>query len=493
MKNYNPSIFEINTRVWLRRFDKPDYRARLIDVPDCYWQELVNLGFDYVWLMGIWKTVPSAIEKYCFEEGLKKSYVKALKGWTKEDVIGSPYSIDDYEFNPIITDEREIIAFKRNINQLGLKLILDFVPNHFNAETSLLKTNQGIFLQTDKEHFERDPQTFYLPDPNEEKYFAHGRDPFFPAWLDTIQVNLCSKTTRKFLTDTLLKLINYCDGVRCDMAMLVLNNVFKNTWMGIISKEDADEMQSEFWKDAISKVKDIKNDFLFLAEAYWDLEWNLQHLGFDYTYDKRLTDRLKSYWVRDIWDHLRADWSYQMSSIRFLENHDEERAITLFGKERSKAGAVIISTIQGMHLYHDGQFEGKKIKLPVQLARESIENINEEIRSFYIKLLSITSHKVFKEGGWKLLNPIAAWSTNDSYNNILAWSWILNNEKRIVVVNYSSETSACRLEIDIDGYQEEFELKDLLNDQIYLRSAEEVHSLGLYIELKSYHAHIFEY
>lgn len=493
MKNYNPSIFEINTRVLLRRFDTLDRKAKLTDIPQSFWRELVKLGFDYVWLMGIWKTVPSAVEKYCFEEGLKKSYSKALKDWTPQDIIGSPYSIDDYEVNNSIITNEELIPFKEMLNKLGLKLILDFVPNHFSAETNLLKTKPGIFLQTDKEHFERDSQTYFQPDPNEERYFAHGRDPFFPAWQDTIQVNFCSKEARTYLIDILMKLTNVCDGVRCDMAMLVLNNVFKNTWMGIVCREDAEQTKSEFWKEAIDTVKSIRSDFQFLAEAYWDLEWNLQQLGFDYTYDKKLTDRLKSIWVRDISDHLRADWSYQMSSIRFIENHDEDRAITVYGKERSKAAAIIVSTIQGMRLFHEGQFDGKKIKLPVQLGREPVESVNGELKDFYFNLLTITSHKIFKEGEWKLLQPLEAWSSNKTYCNILAWCWKLNGENRIVIINYSSETSMCRLEIDINGYQEEFEIKDLLNFQTYIRSAEEIYRSGLYIELKPFQAHIFDY
>ena len=87
---YNQSLYEINTRVWLQRFDQGIIKSTLNDVPNSYWDCLVKKGIDYVWLMGIWKTCNSLIDKCCFEEGLKKSYDRALKGWKREDVIGSP-------------------------------------------------------------------------------------------------------------------------------------------------------------------------------------------------------------------------------------------------------------------------------------------------------------------------------------------------------------------------------------------------------------------
>ena len=79
----NPTIYEINSRVWLRRFDKMDQKAKLNDVPHSYCDNLRKKGIDFIWLMGIWKTCDSIIDKYCFEEELVKNYNHALKGWKK--------------------------------------------------------------------------------------------------------------------------------------------------------------------------------------------------------------------------------------------------------------------------------------------------------------------------------------------------------------------------------------------------------------------------
>lgn len=488
--NYNPSIYEINTRVFLKRFGSG---VNVSEVPENIWQQLSEKRFNYVWLMGIWKTCPQAVEKYCFEDDLIKNYSRALKNWQKEDVIGSPFAIDVYEINESLGNLDDLIKLKAKLNRMGIGLILDFVPNHFNAETSLLKMNPDIFLAVDKESFIRDPHTYYQPDKYKDQYFAHGRDPFFAAWQDTVQVNFFSINARDYLINVLLQLTDICDGVRCDMAMLALNNVFKNTWSGVISKNNYEPLQMEFWSEAIQKVKSKRADFLFIAEAYWNLEWELQQLGFNYTYDKSMTDRLRSGYALAVREHLMAEKDYRCKSLRFLENHDEERAFNAFGKEKSKAAAIIISTIEGMRFYHDGQFEGKKIKLPVQLGIEPPEHPNNEMIEFYNRLFSVTSGDIFKEGNWTLLETITSWEGNTTFKNMLAYQWILGIQKKIVVVNYSDVVSTCRLKFDITGYPEEFEMEDLFDNQKYIRSAEEINSTGLYVELKPWQAHIFSF
>ncbi len=486
-------LYEINTRIWLRRFDSPNKKATLADVPDSYWDKLFEKGIDHVWLMGVWKTCNSTIEKYNFEDFLIKDYKSALKNWKREDVIGSPYAIDKYEINPSIGSNESLLNLKSKLNQKGIKLILDFIPNHFSADSSIIKVQKNIFLYAEADYYLNDPHTFYRPLEDGEIVFAHGRDPFFPAWQDTVQINYFSIEAREFMVKTLLGLTKYCNGVRCDMAMLALNNVFKNTWGGVLSKMGFEKPSDEFWKVSIEIVKRLCPEFLFIAEVYWDLEWELQQLGFDFTYDKKLTDRLNSYIVKDIKGHLHSEQDYQKKLMRFIENHDEERAITQFGKEKSKAAAVIISTIQGMQLYHDGQFEGKKIKLPVQLGKEPTEPVNYNILEFYEKLLKITNVDVFRKGEWSILEVLSSWSENDTYKNILAWNWKFAAEKRLVVINYSEEISTCKIKLDVRGYPDKLVIVDILNDKTFYRNAEEIQMEGLFIELRSYQSHILEY
>lgn len=483
----NPLIYEINIRLLLRGGN----HEWLLDIPASYWEAIRNKGFRYIWLMGVWETCESVVPKHCFQEGLIRSYTKALKDWTKEDVIGSPYAINAYRPSKIIGTMQDLKAFRDLLRSLGMGLILDFVPNHFSADSELIAKHPEYFLEVSEEVYSGEPHTFYKPENGGGKYFAHGRDPFFPAWTDTIQVNFTNPGLREYYRETLTELTEVCDGVRCDMAMLALNNVFNNTWGMLLENNDA--MPAELWTELISAVKNKRYDFLFIAEAYWDLEWELQQMGFDYTYDKKLLDRLKDSTADKVRDHLKAEEAYQLKSLRFIENHDEERAVTALGKDKSLAAAVIIATIRGMRFFHHGQFQGKKIKLPVQLGREPKEQVNEQVEAFYEQLLGIVHNELFRAGEWQMLECKRVWDNNYSNSNMMAWQWSLGSERALVVVNYSGSTSQCRLPLDVSSYDEQFDLTDVLNNKTYRRYREELLLPGLFVELGPWQSHIFRY
>jgi len=489
----NSKLYEINTRVWLRKFGSINRKPTLKDVPKEYWNKLAELGMDYIWLMGVWKTNKSVIKDYCFEEGLVNSYTRALNDWKESDVIGSPYSIDKYEVCADIGTREELLDVKKNLNSLGLKLILDFVSNHFSVRSSLIETDPYLFVEASEEIYQRDSNTYFKSELAEGKIFAHGRDPFFPAWQDTVQVNYFNPAARSFMINTLKQLTNLCDGVRCDMGMLALSNIFNNTWGSTLKNNGYCKPENEFWKVCIDEVKDKNENFQFIGEAYWDLEWELQNLGFDYTYDKTLLDKFKSGYVEEIRAHLNAEMEYQEKSVRFIENHDEERAVTSLGHEKSKAAAIIASTIQGMHFYHDGQFEGKKIKLPVQLGRDRIEKVNSSLSDFYLKLLSITNTKIFRNGNWEQLEPNHAWEGNFTYHNLLIWKLSFNERRRLIIVNFSDSVAQCRVKLNLYNYPDKFKLKDILNEKEYYRKTSNVIEEGLFVELGAYKSHIFSY
>jgi hypothetical protein len=486
----NPKLYEINTRVWITRFGRD---TKLSDIPAEYFTSLRRKGIDLIWLMGVWKTCTTVIQDCCFSVDLVSAYNKSLKDWAQEDVIGSPYSIDHYIVNPSLGDTDDLLAVKEKINSAGMKLLVDFIPNHFSADTHLVSSNPELFLPGDKELLERDSYTFFIPKGNPDIILAHGRDPLFPPWTDTVQVNYFSESAREFMTDRLHKLTELADGVRCDMAMLPLNNVFHNTWIGAVNKFGFKKPQCEFWKSAIQSVKSRASDFLFLGEAYWDLEWQLQQLGFDYTYDKRLTDRLAYNELHGIKEHLSADNEFQSKTARFLENHDEPRAVTRFGKMKSLAAATVISTIQGLKFFYDGQFEGKRIKLPLQLGRQPDEKVSRTVSAYYNHLLEVTNKPLFREGEWSMIEPSPASPENHSYENFFVWQWKLGNENALVVINYNDSTSQCRIRFRMQETAGDIYLTDVLSGVDYKRSIKELKDPGLFVELKGYQSHIFIY
>lgn len=488
----HPRLYEINTRVWLNRFAPAARRATLGDVPEAVWDDLADKGIDIVWLMGVWRTNPSAVEKYDFRDDLLAGYQHALPDWRREDVIGSPFAIDDYVLNATLGTAADLARVRAALHARGMRLMLDFVPNHFSADSRLIGQHPEIFLPGNERLLQCDSQTFYRADATQQ-VLAHGRDPYFPAWPDTVQINYFSSAARAFMTHCLLHMAQLCDGLRCDMAMLVINDVFRDTWGEVLTAFGYREPVDEFWSDAIKEIKARYPDFVFMGEAYWDREWALQQLGFDYTYDKTLTDRLQSGNVEDVRLHLMADPDYQVHSVRFLENHDEARALTAFGKTRSLAAAVIISTIPGLRFYNDGQFEGRRVRLPVQLGREAAEAPMEDVQAFYRHLLDVTHTAAMSRGHWQQVVPGPAWDGNDSHHNLLAWVWRRANERRLVVVNYSATDSQARLQFDVSDCSANIAFNDVLNRQVYMRGYHDIAADGLYVALAAYQSHIFAY
>lgn len=434
----HPTVYQINTRVWLRKLGngKP---TRLSDVPAQYWTRLGKEGVDYVWLMGIWKTTQSSIAEYCFHPDLKRAYTATNPDWKPKDVGGSPYAIEDYVVNDSIGTIEDLQDLRAKLLKQNIGLILDFIPNHFNAHSGLIEKHPEIFIRVDKNQYSQDPYTFYEYGGN---YFAHGKDPYFPAWTDTIQLNYFDANTHQFMLEKLRQLTDLCDGVRCDMAMLLLPDVLKQTW-GHVFRSDPES----FWSISVKEIKDKSPSFLFIAEAYWGKQYELQQLGFDFAYDKATLDHLISNDNGTLSQHLQADLSYQEKLVRFIENHDEERSLDSLGETRSRAAATIVSTLPGMKLVLDGQWSGLRKKSPVQLTLPPAEHqclcpLTQDLTNdpaegctcqhfFYRSLNSAINDEIIKEGHWHWLSS--------TLPQLLAWQISWKGNTILVLVNYSQD------------------------------------------------------
>jgi hypothetical protein len=224
------------------------------------------------------------------------------------------------------------------------------------------------------------------------------------------------------------------------MAMLLVNRIFAQTWRGFFKQKDVPK--TEFWPDIIAAVKAAHPGFLFMAEVYWNMEFDLQQQGFDLTYDKMLYDRLVGSPARDVRVHLIASIEYQKRLVRFIENHDEPRAYHKFGPDKGRAAAVIVCTLPGATLLHDGQLRGRTAKLPVQIRRQPDEPTDTKLFEFYQRLLTEIRTPIYQHGKWRLFHPFPAWAGNHTYDNLVAYGWDQNeSEYRLVVVNLSDTQS----------------------------------------------------
>lgn len=480
-----PTLYEINTWVWLSELSsKHGKTVHLGSVPPAEWDALADLGFDAVWFMGVWERSPAGISISNQNRQNLDDFRRALPDFRLEDNVGSPYCVRRYVVDPHLGGPEALMSARRELAKRSVKLLLDFVPNHVAPDNPWVSDHPEYFVRGTADDLKNDPASFLDVSGN---IYACGRDPYFPAWQDVLQLNAFDPGLRRAALETLSSIAAQCDGVRCDMAMLFLNSVFERTWGSRVGQRPP----TDYWREVIPSVRLSHPDFLFIAEAYWDLEWELQQQGFDFCYDKRLYDRLEHDNAESIRLHLTADLSFQGKLLRFLENHDEPRAASAFSPEKEQAAAVVTSTLPGARLFHEGQFEGRKVRLPVFLRRRPEEPVVSCLQAFYQKLLRAIARPVFRDGEWSLCER-AGWPDNASFQNLLAWSWRKDPERILVAVNLSDHPVQAQVFVGWPDLSDgRWLLTDAFSGEQFMREGKDLLRSGLYVGLGPWGFHSF--
>ena len=435
--------------------------------------------------MGVWERSPAGIAISMRNPGLLADFERALPDFSPADNVGSPYCVRRYSVDSHLGGPTGLALARHMLRQRGLRLILDFVPNHVAPDHPWVTEHPAYFVRGTSDDVRRDPASFVEVAGG---VFACGRDPFFPAWPDVLQLNAFDPGLRGAVVETILDIATQCDGIRCDMAMLVMNEIFERTWGERAGVRPVDD----FWTTVIPAIRALHPDFRFIAEAYWDLEWRLQQQGFNHCYDKKLYDRMEHGPAEAVHQHLLADMPYQEGMIRFLENHDEPRAAVTFPGEKGRAAAVALLTLPGARLLHEGQADGKRVRLPVFLARRPTEPADEDLAAFYGRLLAATNRDCFRNGEWRLCER-SGWPDNQTCRQLLAWCWSGNDERALVIVNFADTPAQARVHVpwdDLGGRS--WRLEDLLSGDSFDRSGDEMQDAGLYVELGPWRAHLFK-
>ena len=482
----HPVIYEINTWVWLAELTRKHRKAvDLATVPEEEWDVIATHGFDAIWLMGVWERSPAGIEISMRNKGLLEDFRRALPDFSAEDNVGSPYCVRRYVVDEHLGGPKGLVAARRALRERGLRLILDFVPNHVAPDHPWVGQHPDYFIQGSADDAKNDPASFVEAGG---MVFARGRDPNFPAWPDVLQLNALQAGLRQAVIEMVSEVAEQCDGIRCDMAMLMLNAIFDRTWG---ARAGAKPM-NDYWATVISAVKGAHREFKFIGEAYWDLEWELQQQGFDYCYDKKLYDRMEHGDAEGVRLHLLADRYYQEKMVRFIENHDEPRAAAAFPSGKGRAAAVATFTLTGAKLLHEGQLEGRKVRLPVFLGRRPVEPVDQELAAFYERLLKEVTRDVFLDGEWRLCER-SGWPDNQSWLNVLAWCWVKEDERYLVVINFRQDVAQARVHVPWDKLRgRSWRLDDVLSGVSYDRSGDEMRDTGLHVDLGPWQFHLFQ-
>ena len=484
-----PVIYEVNTAVWLSSLSRSaGRRLTLADVAAADWDAVTPAGVDAVWLMGVWERSPAGLALAKADAALQASFREALPDLRDEDIIGSPYCVRRYVVDAAFGGPEALAAARGELAARGARLLLDYVPNHVAPDHPWVTSEPQLFIQGGDHDLQADPAGWAQVGGH---VLALGRDPYFPPWPDVVQLNAFSPALREATARTLADIADQCDGIRCDMAMLMTNQVFARTWGGRAGPQPAEE----FWPAVIGELRTRHPETVLIAEAYWDMEWVLQQQGFNFCYDKRLYDRIIGEDASSVRGHLRADLSYQSRLLRFLENHDEPRIASRLQEKAERAAAVAVATLPGATMWHEGQFEGRRVRPPVFLARRPDEPLDLDLADWHRRLLATVARHRVRQGAWRLLE-VTGWPDNQSFRNLVAWSWGGDDagdegDRHVVVVNLSADPAQGLIPFawtDLSG--QNWQLTDLLDQRVFNREGVELTGPGLFVSLEPWHFHL---
>jgi hypothetical protein len=482
----HPHLLEISAWPWLERLSRGSQRLiTLGNVPGESWDDLAQRGFDLVFLMGVWRRSPIGREIARTHSGLIEEYDRVLPGWTANDVVGSPYCVQAYEPDERMGGWAGLEQARRELNRRGLSLILDFVPNHTAFDHPWIHEHPDRYVQGTADDLQRAPAHFRtVRNPDGAIHIACGRDPYFDPWTDVAQLNYFNPDTREAMRDVLRTIASHCDGLRCDMAMLVLNDVFDRTWRGVL-RDRWPIPQDDFWEDAIRATSRLT----YLAEVYWELEGALLDRGFDFAYDKPLLDALRAGDPGRVRDLLGRGTPNPERVARFIENHDEPRSAATF-RSHLPAAAALLASLPGMRFFFDGQSDGRRLKVPVQLGRWPDEAPDASVQQLYERVLLFAAQPVLHDGVWRILKVASV--GDDTAHSLVAYRWHSDDALALVVVNLGDHAAQGHVHLADDMPAGAiFDFRDWMTDAHYRRPRELLMDSGLYVRLEPGTAHLF--
>jgi len=445
----------------------------LSSITDAYLSNLATLGFDAIWVLGVWTRSPAA---------LQHATKNLPQGMPRESAAASLFAVIDYHVDPAFGGDDALKIFKVNCNRFGLSLLIDFVSNHFASDHWFVRDypellEQGGVNDKGSRFFSPSIQSIDVRgnsgpaggEPIDDQkssplisILCHGRDAFGNVFADTVQIKHRSPQSREALLNTLLFIAssNLADGVRCDMANHLSSDVIKNVWGPLIlpyvpttrlicaasGSKSIDivsaaltllaskqillpSIDGEFWTFSIARVKALFPSFVFIGEWCGQSSNTDSSVLFDFVCDRNLAISLTTNSADGVLQHLRAAALFERKEATthnikrratFCENHETNRVAAISGGDLAAQACAVIALAppSGLRIIHDGQLSGRKLVHPVLIGPRDNEKASFSMVAFYHNFLPLLKEL---NGSWHIASITPSRDGNSSWRSLVAF------------------------------------------------------------------------
>ena len=338
-------------------------------------------GFDAVWLMGVWQRSPMGAAIARANRPMRAAHRAGASRLHRRRRGGLGV------LRPRLPRRRRASAATAGSRSLGselarrgVRLVLDFVPNHVAPDHPWVDEHPEYFVHGTDDDLARDPWSFLAVG---EHVFACGRDPYFPAWPEVLQLDASAAGARAAMADLVVRLAERCDGLRCDMAMLLLDDVFRRTWGDRVGRRTDARRRPGFWPTVIG--------------ARAASPTRLPHVGRGVLGPRTGVARSRGSTPATTSGSTTASCIARRSprcaptsprpvdgqrhTVRFVENHDEPRAAGLLSARRPPRGAHRRAhASRAWRCVHEGEADRRRVRVPVTLGRRPHEAPDADFR-----------------------------------------------------------------------------------------------------------------
>jgi glycosidase len=396
-----------NAFVWMDQLSKKYHRSihHLDHIPDQELEKLSEWGITGLWLIGIWQRSPAS------------QRIKQMCG--NPDAVPSAYSLFDYTIDNALGGESAFENLSSRAQAFNIRLAADMVPNHMGILSKWVIAHPERFLSLDQPPFpsysfsgsdlsDDSRVSIFLEDhyydksdasvvfkrvdnhTGTSKYIYHGNDGTALPWNDTAQLDFLQEEVRESVIRIILHVARKFPIIRFDAAMTLAKKHFQRLWFpepgtggaiptrtdfGLTKSQFDQFMPVEFWREVVDRVAAESPDTLLLAEAFWMMEgYFVRTLGMHRVYNSAFMHMLRNEENSKYRDLIKKTLEFDPDILKryvnFMNNPDEETAISQFGSNGKYFGVcIMMATLPGLPMFGHGQIEGYSEKYGMEYQR----------------------------------------------------------------------------------------------------------------------------